>query len=118
MHMQEAFAAAAARAAVSYLEGCGFRVLDRNWRHGDEILPVIAADRHTFVVIDLRVRIGTRHGAPLEVIGTARQQALRRLAARWLAAHGMRFDQVRIDVVGLLQDSGGSFTIEHVRAAG
>jgi hypothetical protein len=43
---------------------------------------------------------------------------IRRLAVRWLASHRMRFDQIRIDGVGLLQDSTGGFTIEHVRAVG
>ena len=44
-------------------------------------------------------------------------QRLRRLAVRWLTAHGIRFDQIRIDVVGLLDDSAGGFTVEHVRGA-
>jgi hypothetical protein len=43
---------------------------------------------------------------------------MRRLAARWLAGHGMRYDQVRIDVIGLIQENTGGFTIEHVRAVG
>lgn len=61
------------------------------------------ADRRALVVIDLRVRAGRRHGTPLEVIGVARCKAMRRLGARWLAKHGMRYDQIRFDVVGLLQ---------------
>ena len=40
---------------------------------------------------------------------------LRRLAAQWLSAHGVRFDQIRIDVLGLLRDGSGGFTVEHVR---
>jgi putative endonuclease len=118
MRVKEALAEAASRAAVDYLKGCGFRVLDRNWQSGSETLPIIATERHTFVVIDLRVRAGTRHGGPLEVISASRRKTLRELAADWLAAHGMRSDQIRIDVVGLLQDSPGAFTIEHIRAVG
>jgi putative endonuclease len=118
MRVKEALAAAAGEAAASYLEDCGFRVLDRNWQYGTEIIPIIAADSRVFVVIDLRVRAGTRHGTPLEVIGAARQRTMRWLAARWLAEHGVRFDQIRIDVVGLLQDGTGGFTIEHIRGAG
>jgi putative endonuclease len=118
MRVKEALAAAACQAAASYLEDCGFRVLDRNWRYSTEIIPIVAADRDAFVVVDLRVRAGTRHGAPLEVIDTARQRTMRWLAARWLAEHSVRFDQIRIDVVGLLQDGTGGFTIEHIRAAG
>ena len=118
MRVKEALAEAAGQAAASYLEGCGFRVLDRNWRYGSEIIPIVAAERRALVVIDLRVRAGTRHGTPLDAISEARQRTMRRLAACWLAAHGMRYDQIRIDAVGLLQDSTGGFTIEHIRAVG
>ena len=56
---------------------------------------------------------------PLEAaIGADRQRTMRQLAVRWLAAHGKRYDQIRIDVVGLLQESAGGFTIEHIRAVG
>ena len=118
MRVKEALAEAASQAAASYLADCGFRILDRNWRSGTEILSIIAAERHTLVVVDLRVRAGTRHGTPLEAISTGRKRIMRGLAARWLAAHGMRYDQIRIDVVALLQDGTGGFTIEHVRAVG
>ena len=118
MRVKEALAEAAGNAAVGYLKGCGFRVLDRNWQHDDDIVPVVAADRSVLVIIDLRVRAGTRHDAPPHVIGAARRQVMRRLGARWLAEHGRRADQIRIDVVGLLQDGDGGFTIEHVRAVG
>jgi putative endonuclease len=118
MRVKKALAEAAGKTAADYLEGCGFRVLDRDWRCDGEILSIIAADRRSLVVIDLRVRAGTRHGTPLGVIGSARKQAMRRLAARWLAEHGTRYDQVRIDIVGLLQDGTGGFTIEHMRAVG
>ena len=118
MHVKEALAEAAGNAAADYLERCGFRILDRNWRHGDDIVSIFAADGCALVIIDLRVRAGTRYGTPLEVISAARRKAMRRLGASWLAEHGRRADQIRIDVVGLLQDGGGGFTIEHVRAVG
>ena len=118
MRVKEALAEAASQEAAIYLAGCGFRVLDRNWRFGSEILPIIAVERHTLVVIDLRIRAGTRHGTPLEAISADRRQTLRRLAGRWLTANGARFDQIRIDAVGLLQDGTGGFTIEHIRAVG
>lgn len=117
MHVREAFAEAAAKSAIGYLEGCGFRVLVRDWRCDGEVISIIAADHRALVVIDLRVRAGSRHGRPLDAIDTGRRQTMRRLAARWLVEHGMRFDQIRVDVVGLLQHEGG-FTIEHVRAVG
>jgi putative endonuclease len=103
------------QAAVGYLEGCGFRILDRNWRCNDGEIDIVAVDRQTFVVCEVKTRSGTRFGTPLDAVGRAKRLRLRRLAAQWLSAHGVRFDQIRIDVLGLLRDSSGGFTVEHVR---
>jgi putative endonuclease len=106
------------QAAARYLEGCGFRILDRNWRSADGEIDIVAVDRQTFVVCEVKTRSGTRYGTPLDAVGRAKQRRLRRLAAQWLNAHGIRFDQIRIDVLGLRCDSSGGFTIEHVRGVG
>jgi putative endonuclease len=106
------------QAAVSYLEGRGFWILDRNWRCADGEIDIVAADQRTFVVCEVKTRSGTRFGTPLDAVGQAKRRRLRRLAAQWLSAHGVRFDQIRIDVVGLLRDGADGFTIEHVRGVG
>jgi putative endonuclease len=106
------------QAAVSYLEGRGFRILDRNWRCADGEIDIVAVERHTFVVCEVKTRSGIRYGTPLDAVDRAKRRRLRRLAAVWLSAHGVRFDQIRIDVLGLLRDEVGGFTIEHVRGVG
>ena len=106
------------QAAVEYLKGCGFRILDRNWRCAGGELDIVAADRRVLVVCEVKTRSGTGYGTPLEAVGRAKQQRLRRLAVAWLNAHGIRFEQIRVDVVGLVRDGSGGFTIEHVRGVG
>ena len=106
------------QAAVDYLTGCGFRILDRNWRCAAGELDIVAVERHVFVVCEVKTRSGTRYGTPLEAVGRAKRNRLRRLAIRWLTAHGVRFDQIRIDVVGLLYEGTGGFTIQHIRGVG
>jgi putative endonuclease len=106
------------QAAVRYLEGRGFRILDRNWRCADGEIDIVAVERHTFVACEVKTRTGTRYGTPLDAVGREKRRRLRRLAALWLSAHGVRFDQIRIDVLGLLRDETGGFTIEHVRGVG
>lgn len=103
------------QAAVGYLESRGFRILDRNWRCGDGEIDIVAVERHTFVVCEVKTRSGTGYGSPLDAVGRVKRRRLRRLAAQWLAAHGVRFDQIRIDVLGLVCDGAGGFTVEHVR---
>ena len=118
MHAKDVLGRDGEQAAVNYLEGCGFRILDRNWRCAEGEIDIVAVDRHTFVVCEVKTRSGTRYGTPLEAIGRAKRSRLRKLAVRWLTAHGVRFDQIRIDVVGLLYDGTGGFTIEHLRGVG
>jgi putative endonuclease len=118
MHAKDVLGRDGEQAAVNYLEGCGFRILDRNWRCAEGEIDIVAVDRHTFVVCEVKTRSGTRYGTPLEAIGRAKRSRLRKLAVRWLTAHGVRFDQIRIDVVGLLYEGTGGFTIEHLRGVG
>ena len=112
MNAKDVLGRAGEQAAVSYLEGCGFRILDRNWRSADGEIDIVAVERHTLVVCEVKTRSGTRFGTPLEAVGRAKRARLRRLAAQWLAAHGIRFDQIRIDVLGLLCDGGDGFLIK------
>ena len=106
------------QAAADYLEAEGVRILERNWRCADGEIDIVAVDRHTFVVCEVKTRSGTRYGTPLESVSRVKRNRLRRLAVRWLTAHGVHFDQVRIDMVGVTRDASGGFTIEHVRGVG
>jgi putative endonuclease len=51
-------------------------------------------------------------------VSRAKRNRLRRLAIRWLTANGVRFDQVRIDIVGVQPGPDGGLAVEHVRGVG
>ncbi len=104
--------------AAEYLERAGLRILDRNWRCETGELDIVALERRVLVVCEVKTRSGVRYGSPLEAISTSKRLRLRRLAASWLAAQGLGFDEVRIDVIGLVRDAAGEFTLEHVRGVG
>jgi putative endonuclease len=106
------------QAAADYLERAGLRVLDRNWRCAEGEIDIVAAERGVLVICEVKTRSGTRFGTPLEAITRSKRARLRRLAIRWLVAHGVLFDEVRIDVIGLLRDQAGHFLVEHVRGVG
>jgi putative endonuclease len=104
--------------AVEYLERAGLRVLDRNWRCSIGEIDIVAAERQVMVVCEVKTRSDTRFGTPLEAITRNKRARLRRLASQWLVAHGVLFDEVRIDVIGLVRTPAGEFQIEHVRGVG
>ena len=104
--------------AVEYLERAGLRILDRNWRCAEGEIDIVAAELRVLVICEVKTRSGTRYGSPLEAITRSKRARLRRLAIRWLVAHGVLFDEVRIDVIGLIRDKAGRYEIEHVRGVG
>jgi putative endonuclease len=104
--------------AVEYLQRAGLRVLDRNWRCAAGEIDIVAAERRALVVCEVKTRSGIRYGSPLEAVSYNKRIRLRRLGIQWLHAHGVLFDEVRVDVVGLLRDRSGNFTVEHVRGVG
>ena len=106
------------RAAADYLRSHGMRILDQNWRCDFGEIDIVAADRQVFVVCEVKTRSSERYGSPLEAVTRAKLRRLRRLGVAWLNAHGVRFDQVRIDVVGVLYEGTGGFTIAHVKGVG
>jgi putative endonuclease len=104
--------------AAEYLQRAGLRILDRNWRCAEGEIDIVAADRRVLVVCEVKTRSDTRYGTPLEAITRQKRNRLRRLAVRWLVAHGLLFDEVRVDVVGVLKSASGEFSLEHVRGVG
>jgi len=104
--------------AAEYLARAGLQVIDRNWRCGDGEIDIVAVQGRTLVVCEVKTRSGGRFGTPLESVSRAKLLRLRRLAIRWIVAHSVLYDEVRVDVVGVLRDRAGGFAVEHVPGVG
>ena len=104
--------------AVNFLTEAGLAVLGRNWRCPEGEIDIVALDGRTLVVCEVKTRSGLRFGSPLEAITRAKASRLRRHAVLWVRAHGLVFDEIRIDAVGILRTASGEFSVEHVRGVG
>jgi putative endonuclease len=104
--------------AAEYLQRAGLRILARNWRCSEGEIDIVAADRRALVAVEVKTRSGTRFGTPLEAVTAKKRNRLRRLAVRWVVAHGVLFDEVRVDVVEVLKDERGGFSLDHIRGVG
>jgi len=117
---------AAARAerqmqAEQHLQSNGLRALDRNWRCPAGEIAIIAAYLRVLVVCDVRTvqeRPGARSQNLTGTITKAKSVKLRRLAIRWIIAHGLLFDELRVDVVYIIISRSGELTIKHVSGTG
>jgi putative endonuclease len=104
--------------AADYLKNAGLDILQRNWRCSQGEIDIVAAEGRVLVICEVKTRSDVRFGTPLEAITRQKAWRLRRLAALWLVTQQVIFDEVRIDVVGVLRTAPGQFTIEHVRGVG
>jgi putative endonuclease len=104
--------------AADYLTNAGLEILERNWRCSRGEIDIVAADGRVLVICEVKTRSDVRFGTPLEAITRQKAWRLRRLAALWLVTQHVMFEEIRIDVVGVLRTAPGQFSIEHVRGVG
>ena len=100
--------------AVRHLVGAGFDIVDRNWRCSEGELDIIAVDRNTLVVVEVKTRSSTDFGLPAEAVTWRKAAKLRELAARWVREAGCRMP-VRVDVISIVMPRDGRTELQHYR---
>jgi putative endonuclease len=103
--------------AAHYLEQRGLVVLSRNWRcrHGE--IDLVATDTRRLVVCEVKTRSGTRYGEPAEAVDRRKAARIRRVTQSWLAAHHVRWCEIRFDVVAVVLEPGRPVAVQHYEAA-
>jgi putative endonuclease len=104
--------------AARHLVDHGMVLLDRNWRCELGEIDLVLRDGRVLVVCEVKARSSAAFGSPLEGVTEEKAARLRRLAARWLAAHDLRPPEVRIDIVGVLVPREGAAEVDHVPGIG
>jgi putative endonuclease len=102
--------------AATWLEKLGMTVIARNWRCASGEIDVVLRDGVTTVFAEVKTRTSTAFGHPFEAITPVKAGRLRRLAAEWCRANPGS-EEIRIDVVAVLDAWSSSPTVEHVRGA-
>ena len=99
--------AAAESAAVEFLQSQGLEVLLRNYRLRLGELDIVARDRNTLVIVEVRKRSSDRYGGAAASVDIRKQIKLRRAASlllqrrRDLAEYRVRFDVIAVTPRGI-----------------
>ena len=104
--------------AARHLCRNGMILLDRNWRCDAGEIDLVLREGPILVICEVKTRTSLAYGSPLEAVDARKADRLRRLGARWLQAHRVRPDDVRIDMVGVLVPARGDVEVEHVSGIG
>ena len=103
--------------AVGYLQGLGYRVLERNWRCPVGELDIVALDGRELVVVEVKTRTSVAFGDPLEAVDDRKLTRLCVLAGAWRRAHPeVRPRGSRIDLIGVVAPRRGEPVVDHLRA--
>lgn len=98
---------AAENAAVTFLESKGLEILLRNFRRRAGELDVVALERDTLVIVEVRIRSSNGFGGAAASVGFRKQTKLRRAGALLLqqrndlASLRVRFDVIAINREGI-----------------
>lgn len=89
------------KAAGAYLTGCGYRILQYNFRCRYAEIDIIALDGETLVFCEVKYRTGADTCYALEAVDAHKQRRISQAALFYLARHGGTDRACRFDVVGI-----------------
>jgi putative endonuclease len=108
--------AAAEKAAETYLEKLGYRIVERNLASRLGEIDLVALDGETLCFIEVKARTRAEFGSAIEAVGPRKQARIARGAAMFLAKSRSR-RACRFDVLGLDREEDGSWRFTLVRDA-
>jgi putative endonuclease len=102
--------------AVEFLLKEGYEILERNWYFRHNEVDIVARDKDTLVVIEVKTRSGNSYGEPYTAVDHRKQQYLIFAAERYIFANNLDVE-VRFDIISIIIDHFGKVTMEHVKEA-
>ena len=109
--------------AEAFLKRKGYNILERNWKGKTGELDLVAQDKKTIVIVEVKTRASEKFGAPSEAVDSHKQEQLVRVATEYLQKEKKQKQSVRFDVVSIRLKAGTLFDrlrgpeIEHIQNA-
>jgi len=85
--------------ASEFLENKGYKILERNLHLICGEIDILAEDRRTLVIIEVKSVRGSGFGQALDLVRFKKQDKLRQLALALIQQHPDR--QIRVDAIGV-----------------
>lgn len=106
----------AEEAAVRWLTGQGYRILERNAANKAGELDVVAADGEILCFVEIKARSGKLFGPAIAAVTPRKQRRLARIAALYLARKPWP-GPCRFDVLGMDAEDDGGWRFTLIRDA-
>jgi putative endonuclease len=87
--------------AARHLKRCGYLILARNYRAAGGEIDLVALDGSILVFVEVKFRIGSGFGAPVEAVDLEKRERIRRAARAFVEWRGVPELPARFDVVAI-----------------
>ena len=98
--------------AAEYLQGKGYKIIERNVHLGAGELDIVAKFGDVIVFVEVKARNNYSYGSPLEAITNQKIKMLIKTAKQYIAFNHLYNIQVRFDVISIVGTE-----IEHIEDA-
>lgn len=102
--------------AAQYLQGQGYRLLQRNFRSRCGEIDIICADKQTIIFVEVKTRTSSKFGSPEESITRTKQQHIYKAAFTFMEGYPHHFKDIRFDAIGIYIEDGKP-RINHIMGA-
>lgn len=88
--------------AVEFLKSRGVKILERNYRNRFGEIDIIGMEDNTLLFIEVKYRKNESFGYPLEAVGFAKQEKIRKMARFFLNENHYYHYNIRFDCIGII----------------
>ncbi len=101
--------------AIKHLRSMGYEILETNWRFGRDEVDIIARDKDTLVIVEVKTRATTYYGEPEFAVNKAKQRILVRAAEAYIMKNDINMD-TRFDIMSVVISPQGK-SVQHIEDA-
>jgi len=103
--------------AVTFLQGAGFSIVEKNFRCVCGEIDVVAREGRTIVFVEVKCRKNMNYGPPQLAVTPFKQRQISKAALVWLSKRRLYDAEARFDVVAIVVHEHDLPNIEHIRNA-
>lgn len=91
--------------AVEYLKNKGYQIIARNFKSRFGEIDIIAKDKNTIVIVEVRSKSYDSFGYPQETITKSKIEKIIKTTYQFLSKNDIYFEELRFDVIAILKDN-------------
>jgi len=101
--------------AVEYLQGKGFKIIEKSWHFKHKEVDIIAKINDTLIFIEVKSRTTAYWGNPEEFVSKQKQRFIIAAAENYVETRQFSGD-VRFDIIAIIFDKN-NYTLEYIENA-